>query len=198
MNQAEKLFISLSKKYRTPKQVQLFLKNFPYNAEKNGETARSAYQALKHGTAHCLEAAFIAAAILEHKGYPPLFVSIESMDGLGHVLFVFRKNGKWGSIGRSRDEGLHGREPIFRSIRDLVWSYYDPYVDLTCKITEYALVNMNECEADWHTSKKNVWKAEKFLVDLKHTPLRSSKRRYKKLLDSYKKNGPMAREKFWW
>jgi len=195
---AQKEFVRLSRKYKTPKQVQNFLRKFPYNREEKKETQRSAYAAFKYGKAHCLEAAFIAAAILEHHGYPPLVVSFESQDSLGHVIYAFKQNGKWGSIGKSRDNGLHGREPIFRSIRDLVWSYYAEYIDNTGKITEYKLANLDDTKTDWRYSKKNVWKAEKYLAGMKHIPLKSSEKTYQRLFRRFKKYGHPKPEKYWW
>ncbi|MGE3758589.1 MAG: hypothetical protein AB7H97_12575 [Pseudobdellovibrionaceae bacterium] len=188
----------IAKKICTPARVQDFLRSFSYNREKKGETLRSAREALKKKTAHCLEATFIAAAILEVHGYPPLVVSFSSQDGLDHVIYVFRHRKKWGSVARSRDEGLHGRQPIFRSLRDLVWSYYDPYIDGSGKIIGYQIANLDDTETDWRNSKKFVWKAEKYLIDLKHKPLRSSLTRYKRVLAAYKKNGPMKPKSFWW
>ena len=199
MYKAQQLIKSIAQKHRTPKQVQDLILSFEYNKEPNGETLRSAYQAIKHRTAHCMEASFVAAAILEHHGYPPLVASIESKDNLDHVLFVFKEKGKWGSVSHSRDEGLRGRAPKFRSIRDLVWSYFDQYIDLTGKITAYQLANLNDTHADWRHSDKNVWKAEQFLIDLKHKPLVSSITRYRKALNYYKANGESPKSgKYWW
>lgn len=188
----------LAKKLKTPKQVQDYLYRLPYNREKNRETLHSAEKALHRGRLHCFEAAFAAAAILEHHGYPPLVLSFESQDELDHVLFVFKEKNRWGAIGRSRDEGLHGRPARYRSLRDLVWSYYDPYVDGAGKIIGYQLAHLDDCGIDWRASKKNVWKAEKYLIALKHKPLKSSKARYKKLVKDYARRGPMPRKKFWW
>lgn len=185
----------LAKKLKTPRQVQLYLRGLSYN---KGETLHSAETALRVKSAHCFEAAMVAAAILEHHGYPPLVMSLESKDGLDHVIYVFKEKGRWGAIARSRDEGLHGRAPRYRSLRDLAWSYYDPYVDKTGKITAYQVAHMDDCGADWRASKKNVWKAERYLIDLKHKPLRSSNARYKKLLREYLQRGAIKRGKNWW
>ena len=57
-------------------------------------------------------------------------MGLESVDMLDHVIFVYRHRGKWGSVARSRDPGLHGRKPVFRSPRALAESYFDPYIDL--------------------------------------------------------------------
>ena len=193
----------LAQKYRTPKQVQKYLRSLKYNFESSGETLRSAEKAVGMKTAHCYEACFVAAAILELNGYPPFVVSFESHDGLDHVIFVFcikNKKGqkRWGSVARSRDEGLHGRPAIYRSIRDLVYSYYDPYIDKTGRITGYQLAHLDDTGADWRSSPQNVWKAEQYLIDLKHKKLNGSYKRYQKMYKLYLKRGPMPKQKFWW
>jgi len=83
---------NLSRRYKTPRQVQKYLRSLQYNREEKGETLRSAAVAVKLKTVHCLEATFVAAAILEKNGYPPLVVSFESQDGLDHVIYVFRES----------------------------------------------------------------------------------------------------------
>jgi hypothetical protein len=188
----------LSKVLKTPRQVQRYLRTLPYNREKKGETLASAEQSLRRKSLHCFEAAFAAAAILEHHGYPPLIMSLESKDLLDHVIYVFRQKNRWGAIGLSRDQGLHGRSPRYRSLRDLALSYYDPYVDKTGKITGYQVAHLDDCGADWRGSKKNVWKAEKHLIGLKHIPLKISQTRYKKCLRDYLRRGPMPRQPHWW
>jgi len=107
----------------SPMLVQRFLNHLPYNTELGRETLRSLRQVLRHRSAHCLEAALAAAAILEQHGFPPLVMSLKSIDYLDHVIFVYCKRGRWGSIARSRDPGLHGRKPVFRSVRALAMSY---------------------------------------------------------------------------
>lgn len=174
-------------RHRTPEQVQRFLRSLPYNWERRGETLRSFREVVRRGTAHCLEAALDAAVILEQHGYPPLVVSFESKDGIDHVIYVFRRRGRWGSIARSRDAGLHGRKPVFRTIRELIWSYFDPYVDFTGRITGYQLVDLRKLGGyDWRFSRKNMWKVEKFLLDIPHRKLKSSHARYRRLLDRFK------------
>ena len=108
---------------RKPADVQRLFTSMPYNWERAGGTLRSFREVVKCNEAHCLEAAVAAAVILEQHGYPPLLLDIESQDLLDHVIFVFQHRGLWGSIGRSRDIGLHGRKPLFRSVRALTWSY---------------------------------------------------------------------------
>lgn len=172
---------------RTPAQVQRFLTALPYNRERTGATLRSFRAALRHGAAHCLEAALIAAVILEQHGYPPLLLSLASQDKLDHVVFVFRARGRWGAVARSRDTGLHGRRPVFRSLRDLTWSYFDPYVDLTGRITGYGLGDLSELgNYDWRFAQHNVWRVERYLQEIPHRALKSSDARYERLHARYK------------
>ena len=88
----------------TPTAVQRFLNSLPYNTEPPPDpaTLRSFRGVVKHHTANCIEAAITAAVVLEQHGYPPLVVSLESIDGLDHVLFVYCSRGRWGSVARSR------------------------------------------------------------------------------------------------
>src|SRR5215212_4996109 len=109
----------LIRRLHSPKDVQLFINRLPYNTERKGDTLRGFREVVKKGTAHCLEAALFAACVLEQHGYPPLLMGLESVDMLDHVIFVYRRDGKWGSVARSRDPGLHGRKPVFRSPRAL-------------------------------------------------------------------------------
>src|SRR6266851_2883357 len=172
----------------TPAHVQRFFSLMPYNWEKNGGTMRSFREVIKRNQAHCLEAAVGAAVILEQHGYPPLLLDIESVDLLDHVIFVFQKDGLWGSIGRSRDIGLHGRKPLFRSLRDLVWSYFDPYIDQTGRIKGYGLTSLYDLgNYDWRFSAKNMHKIEDHLRAIPHRAIRSSDRRYEFWHERYKK-----------
>jgi hypothetical protein len=172
---------------RTPAQVQRFLSSMPYNWESDGGTLRSFREVVKRKEAHCLEAALAATVLLEQHGYPPLLLSLESWDKLDHVIFVFQKNGYWGSIARSRDIGLHGRRAVFRRLRDLAWSYFDTYIDFSGRITGYGLANLYDLgNYDWRFSSRNVWKVEEHLRVIPHRSIRSSDRRYEKWHARYK------------
>jgi hypothetical protein len=172
---------------RTPTAVQRYLNDLPYNNEPAGATLRSFRGVVRTGTAHCLEAALVAAVILEQHDYPPLVLSFESIDELDHVLFVYRTASGWGSVARSRDPGLHGRRPVFSSPRNLALSYVDPYVDFTGRITAYAVVDLRVMGTyDWRLSDKNVWKVERALLDWPHKPIHTSDRRVDRLRRRYR------------
>jgi hypothetical protein len=163
---------------RTPRQAQRWLNSLPYNTEAQGETLRSFRGVVREQTAHCLEAALAAAAVMEQHGYPPLVLSFESIDLLDHVIFVYRARTGWGSVARSRDPGLHGRRPVFATPRALALSYYESYIDFTGRVKGYAVVNLRVLGGyDWRLSNTNVWKVERLLLDWPHRPIASSDRR---------------------
>ena len=172
--------------HRTPLEVQRYLQSIPYNREPLKPTCYSFRTVIRKNRAHCLEGAIVAAVILEQHGYAPNLVSIESQDKLDHVLFLFKKDGKYGAVARSRDIGLHGRKPVFRSARDLVWSYFEPYVDKSGRITGYGTASLHELgNYDWRFSKRNVWRVERFLQEIPHRAIKSSDARYRKALRRY-------------
>lgn len=177
----------LINRLRSPSDVQGFLNALRYNTEASGKTLRSFREVSRLRTAHCLEAALFAATVLEQHDYPPLLLSFESIDRLDHVIFVYQQDGRWGSVARSRDPGLHGRKPVFLRPRDLALSYVEPYVDYTGAITGYAVVDLG-CEMgryDWRFSPRNVWKVERMLIQFPHRAIRISRARVRRLRKQY-------------
>jgi hypothetical protein len=177
----------LIRRLRNPTLVQRFFNRLPYNTEPDRETLRSLRQVLRHRTAHCLEAALAAACILEQRGFPPLVMSLKSIDYLDHVIFVYRERGLWGSVARSRDPGLHGRKPVFRSIRALAMSYFDPYIDFTGCLTGYAVFDLRRLGAyDWRLARKNMWAVERALVRYRHKPIKGGRARIRRFRARYR------------
>jgi len=182
----------------TPRKVQAYLNSLPYNTEPHGRaTLRSFRGVVRRGCAHCLEAALFAAVVLEQHGYPPLVLSFESIDHLDHVIFVYQHRGRWGSVARSRDPGLHGRKPVFATPRALALSYADPYVDFTGRVTGYAVVDVAKemGDYDWRFADTNIWKVERMLLGFPHRAIKTSDARTKWLRARYrafrKKYGPL-------
>lgn len=171
---------------RSPAAVQGWLNALPYNAEVGGETLRGFRGVVAHGTAHCLEAALFAAALLEQHGCPPLLLSFESIDRLDHVIYIYRGPDGWGSIARSRDPGLHGRRPVFATPRALALSYVDPYVDFSGRVRGYGVVHLSAMgNYDWRLSPHNLWAVEQLLIDWPHHRIRTSNARYRTLRRRY-------------
>jgi hypothetical protein len=174
--------------HRTPRQVQRYLRGLPYNWCRGVRTMRSFREVVRLGTASCIESALAAAVILEQHGHPPLLLDLESVDKLDHVLFLYRLRGLWGTVAKSRDAGLHGRRPVFRSVRDLVRSYFDPYVDLSGRIVGYGVGDLRELlpRYDWRLAEHNLWAVERALIAMPHQRIAMSETRYRRALALYR------------
>ena len=110
---------------RTPAQIQAFLDSLPYSAEDRYRSPRSV---ARDRIAHCFDGAVFAAAHLRRLGHPPRIVDMlpnERDDD--HMLALFQVDGCWGAIAKSNFSGLRWREPIFRTLRELVLSYFEDY-----------------------------------------------------------------------
>ncbi len=178
----------LIRRLSSPARVQAFLDALPYNTEPAPfpPTLRTFRGVAATRIAHCLEAALTAAVALEQHGFPPLVMSLESIDGLDHVLFIYQARGRWGSIARSRDPGLHGRKPVFRSLRALAQSYFEPFIDTTGCLKAYGAVDLRVLgRYDWRLSRGNVWRVAQLLYDIPHRPIRSSAARVDRLRMRY-------------
>lgn len=176
----------LATQLTTPARVQAWLNELPYNTEPAGATQRSFRGVVSHGEAHCMEAALSAATLLELHGRAPLVMSLESVDLLDHVIFVYQTGTGWGSIARSRDPGLHGRRPVFRTLRDLALSYVEPYIDTTGRLKGYGLLDLRDVDPyDWRLSPRNVWHVEQRLIELPHRRIATSDARIARLRSRY-------------
>jgi hypothetical protein len=160
---------------RRPDRIQRFLDDLDYNLEKGGDTCRSPRVALRLGEAHCLEGALLAAAALRVQGFPPLIVDLEAVRDVDHVVAVFRLDGHWGAIAKSNYAGLRYREPIYRSLRELVMSYFEHYYNPRGEKTLRAYsrpVNLERFDSiGWITAEKDVWAIPEHLVATPHTRL---------------------------
>ena len=112
---------------RTPERIQDFVSAFPTNFESGGDTCLSVASALRAGHAHCLEGAFVAACALWLAGAPPLLVEMQATGDDDHAVALFRRGRHWGAISKTNHVWLRYRDPIYRSPRELVMSYFHEY-----------------------------------------------------------------------
>lgn len=186
---------ALIRRLRTPDAIESWLRSLPYNKETRGETLRSFRRVVRDGTAHCLEGALSAAAILETYGYPPLLLDIESADNLDHVVFLYRARTGWGTVATSRFPGLKGRRPVYASPRALAYSYADPFFDFTGYVNGYGVLDLRTLpgSVDWRFSSRNVWAVQTTLIEMPHTRLsisRARERRWRTAYRAFKKATP--------
>lgn len=172
---------ALVERLQTPAAIQRWLDQVPYNYETAGPSLRTLRGVLASRRAHCLEGALSAAAIMEARGAPPLLLDLRSQDRLDHVLFLFERGGRWGTVARSRDPGLHGRKPRFGSIEALVRSYVLPFIDLTGRIVGWAVYDLRRLRrCNWRMSRRNVWAVERALIANRGHRLKTSDREYER------------------
>lgn len=119
--------ISFLKTLNDPDKIQGFLDSIDYNP--NYE-CRSPRWVIKKRSAHCFEGALFAAAALQNNGYKPLLVDMKSINDDDHVIAVFREDGHWGAVAKSNFTTLRYREPVYRSLRELIMSYFEFYFNL--------------------------------------------------------------------
>lgn len=157
---------------KTPQGVQTFLNAMPYHL---ADTAWSPRQVLHERTAHCYEGAMFAAAALRVLGYPPLIFDLEAEHDTDHVIAIYRAHGHWGAVAKSNYTNCRGREPVYRTLRELALSYFNTYCNLRRERTLRRFsrpVNLKRFDhLDWMTSEKPVWIVAEYLLDIPHFPL---------------------------
>ncbi len=164
------------RRLRTPDKIQHFLDHdLAYNKEPDGPTCRSPRLVLRDRTAHCMEGALFGAAALRVLGHPPLLLDLEAVRDDDHVLAIFKQRGRWGAIAKSNYSGLRYREPVYRSLRELVMSYFEHYYNLRREKTlrRYSRpVNLQRFDGrHWMTAEEDVWMVPEYLCEIAHTPL---------------------------
>ena len=112
----------------TPWKIQVFLDDLSYSAE---EIYRCPLRTLRDRMGHCFDGALFAAAALRRIGYPPLILEMLPNDrDDDHLLAPFKQNEHWGAVAKSNFVGLRFREPVFRSLRELVMSYFEQFFNV--------------------------------------------------------------------
>jgi len=137
----------------TPGKIQAFLDELPYSTE---HIYRCPLRVLRERIAHCFDGALFAAAMLRRLGYPPLIMDMLPNDrDDDHMLAVYKMNGYWGAVAKSNFVGLRFREPIYRTPRELVMSYFEQFYNLEREKTlrSYTLpLNLKAFDpSDWMT-----------------------------------------------
>ena len=167
--------VATLRRLSTPEKVQAYLDGLTYNTEPDGETLRSPRRVLRDRTAHCAEGAFLAAAAFRVNGHPPLLVDLEAVRDDDHVLAVYRQRGLWGAVATSKFAGLRYRSPVYRTIRELVLSYFEHYYNWDGERTLRAYsrpVSLARFDRiGWMTAEEDLWPVVDHLVRIAHTPL---------------------------
>jgi hypothetical protein len=153
-----------------PWRIQKFLDELDYDV--HGEGCRSPRRVLRERKVQCMDGTLFAAAALRVQGEPPLVVDLEAVFDDDHVIAVYRRHGLWGSIARSNYSGLRFREPLFRTVRDLVLSYVEGYFNLRRQKTlrrysrPFDLSRFDRI--GWMTAEEDLWEIPNHLVGIRH------------------------------
>ncbi len=126
LNRSERQVVA---RMTTPRDIQAFLDGVSYSTE---PIYRCPLRVLRERLAHCFDGALFAAAILRRLGYPPLIVDLlPSARDDEHLLAVYKREEHWGAVAKSNFVGLRFREPVYRTLRELVMSYFEPYYNVS-------------------------------------------------------------------
>lgn len=119
--------IKFLKTLNNPDKIQAYLDSIEYNPSYE---CRSPRWVIKKGSAHCFEGALFAAAALQFIGYKPLIVDMLAVNDDDHVIAIFKENRHWGAVAKSNFTSLRFREPVYRSVRELIMSYFDFFFNI--------------------------------------------------------------------
>jgi hypothetical protein len=163
---------------RTPIDVQELLDRLPYLTE---DGANSPRETLRLRRAQCFGGAVFGAAALERLGHPPLLVDLVAENDDDHVLAVFRERGRWGACSKSNFVTLRYREPVYRSLRELVMSYFDFYFNLRGEksLRQYSRpLDLRRYDRDgWRVAAGRLRRLEEDIFRVRHYRLLPDRRR---------------------
>lgn len=167
----------LLSKLNSPKKIQEFLDGLTYNSHWKTGSPR---EVMKYKRAHCFDGALFAAAALRNLRYKPLIMDLRSFpNDDDHVLAVYRKNGKWGCVAKSNFTTLRSREPIYKSLRELVMSYFDFYFNSIGEKTlhEYSVpMNLERFDKyNWMTTDGDIDFIADYLDKVRHYEVMNAK-----------------------
>lgn len=164
------------KKLKSPRKIQDFLESFTFNFEPDGDTCLSPRRVLKEKRAHCIEGAMLAALALRLHGHRPLLLDLTAAPtDFDHVIAIFNQHGHWGAISKTNHAVLRYREPVYKTIRELVLSYFHEYTDDYGNKTlrSYSRpVDLSRFDKQgWMTAEDDVWYVPEYLIEIPHLPL---------------------------
>ena len=155
-----------------PDKIQDYLNGLTYNPD---DSCLSPRWVMITGEGHCLEGALLAASALEFQGYPPLLIDFQAHADDHHVIIVYKASTGWGSISKSNTTLLAGRRPFYRSVHELVMSYFDFYFNTKRQLALYAYsdpINLKLYDdLNWRTSDDNLMEMGMSFSDHPHFEL---------------------------
>jgi hypothetical protein len=163
---------ALLRRQSSPARLQDFVNAIPINHEPDGDTCYTVRQVLRVRRAHCIEAALVAACALWLNGEPPLVFDMRAEGDWDHVVALFRRGGLWGAIAKSNHVALRGRDPVYRTLRELALSYFHEYHNERGEKTlrEYSVAfDLRTIDPrDWVSGEEGAWEVERRIDLARH------------------------------
>ena len=164
------------KQFKTPFDIQLYLNSVKYNPDYITYSPR---MVMHRQMANCFEGALFAAAVLRMLGHKPLIVDFMAYNDDDHVIAVFKQNNLYGAVAKSNTTTLRFREPVYRSIRELVMSYFDFYINTLGdkSLRSYSNpVNLSMFDKfNWMTTDDDLEFIGDYLFTIKHNEILGAK-----------------------
>jgi hypothetical protein len=167
---------TLFTRLNTPQKIQDFLDSLEINFERRGDTHYSPRVVLEKRSAHCIEGALLAAAVLWYHGERPLLMDMRTKQHDDeHVVALYRKNGYWGALSKTNHAVLRYRDPVYKTVRELALSYFHEYFrdsdGLKTLVSYSRPVSMAGSGDAWVTSREHLWYVDDVLNQAPHYPL---------------------------
>lgn len=168
--------LNVFKNLRSPSGIQKFLNKTRYNPD---YITCSPRKIIKSRTANCFEGALFAAAALRVLGHRPIIVDLIAENDDDHIIAVFKQNNCFGAIAKSNTTVLRFREPVYRTIRELVMSYFDFYFNTLGEksLRSYSIpVDLSKFDKyNWMTTDEDLEFIGDYLFTIKHYPILTKK-----------------------
>ncbi len=113
----------------TPAKIQNFLNDLKFDFRDGYKIDRSVRGILKSGKVDCAGGAVLAAGALWAQGRKPLLLDLKAPHphDYDHVVAIFKEGKYYGAISKTNHAVLRYREPVYKSVRELVMSYFHEY-----------------------------------------------------------------------
>ncbi|MEK7862601.1 MAG: hypothetical protein AAB295_04985, partial [Chloroflexota bacterium] len=135
------------------------------------------------------------AAAFRVQGRPPLVIDLEAVRDDDHVLAPYRDGGLWGAVATSKFAGLRFRAAVYRTVRELVMSYFEDYYnwggERTLRGFSRPLSLARFDRISWMTAEEDLWPIVEHLAVAPHSTIVPSSvaRRLPKLDERSYKSG---------
>lgn len=159
----------------SPAKIQDFLDTLAMNFS-DEDPCLSVRQVLQQRTAHCMEGALFAAAALWFHGQKPLLLDLTTTNkDEDHVVALFQQRGRWGAISKTNHSVLRYREPVYKTVRELVMSYFHEYFldtgQKTLRTYSKPFDLSRFADLNWLTSQDHLMELIDAMINSPHYPI---------------------------